>query len=222
MRNRSALAFTIIELLVILAIIGVLAVLILAAVNSVRNSAMQVKNVANLRRIGMALLTYANDYQGDLPPSSKDDTWGMGAATWGFALTGAPRYLYTSKWGASFKGRQDYLDTPDVFYSPFVQRQAGREKGKFYQEGNATYLGYILYWSPSGNGFTDLSNTNIYRASPRAPIYSDFCAEQAIDWKYSSSQCSVLYLDGSVKTFALKEVNKGKFASDRLKLFMTP
>lgn len=222
MRKRDKQAFTLLEMLVIIAIIGVLAVLILATVNYTINSAKQVQNVKNLRQIGLALLTYANDYQGDLPPSKKDDRFGIGmpTPTWGYALTGSPRYLYTAnKYGASFVGRQNYLETPDVFYSPFIEQQSLRKRGEFYQENGNTYLGYILYWSPP-NGFSGLVNDNIYRASPRAFIYSDFCSDIGETWKFRGRLCSVLYLDGSIKTFDLKEVNKRKFVTDRIKLFM--
>lgn len=211
--------FTLMELLACIAIIAILGILIFPMIGASRRSTLQMKNVENLRRIGMAILTYAADHQGDVPPSSKEDPWGMPKATWGPALNGPPRYLYTSKWGTSFKGTQDYLETPDVFYSPFVKKLADREPGKFHSAG---ILGYILYWSTQGGLGGELSNTNIFTASPRAPIYSDYCSDLGKTYNYDHSQCSVLYLDGSVKVFDLKEVNALPFATDRLKLFMEP
>ncbi|HWL51076.1 MAG TPA: type II secretion system protein [Chthoniobacteraceae bacterium] len=221
----SARAFSLVELLVAIVVVFVLAALALQMFGSARRAALQVRNIGNLRQIGAALLTYANDFNGDIPPSRQDDIYGMPQTqTWGNALTGPPRYLYTGKWGASFKGRQDYLDSPDVFYSPFVSKQSSRKRGEFYREnGGGAYLGYILYWAPVEGSFGGaMCNTNIRRATRGAPIYSDYCSEIGVNWLYTGTQCSVLYVDGSVRTFALEKVNTLKWVHERVSLFMTP
>lgn len=62
-----ARAFTLVELLVVLAVIGVLAGLLMPAVALVRRSAMQANCASNLRQYGLASLAYANDNDGYAP-----------------------------------------------------------------------------------------------------------------------------------------------------------
>jgi prepilin-type N-terminal cleavage/methylation domain-containing protein len=57
-------AFTLVELLVVVAVIGILAALLLPAVGMIRNQAHQVGCQANLRQLGMAQISYAMDSRG--------------------------------------------------------------------------------------------------------------------------------------------------------------
>ena len=61
------LAFTLVELLVVVAVIGVLASLLLSVFARVQASGRSVQCVSNLRQWGVALNLYANDHNGDLP-----------------------------------------------------------------------------------------------------------------------------------------------------------
>lgn len=67
-------AFTLIELLVVIVIIGILATLAMVSIPRVTESARRTKCLANLRQIGMALKTYAND-NNQLYPLTTDATW---------------------------------------------------------------------------------------------------------------------------------------------------
>jgi prepilin-type N-terminal cleavage/methylation domain-containing protein/prepilin-type processing-associated H-X9-DG protein len=60
--------FTLIELLVIIAIIAVLSALILPSLAQARRKALQAACASNLRQTGQALLMWANDNNGYLPP----------------------------------------------------------------------------------------------------------------------------------------------------------
>ena len=60
-------AFTLVELLVVLAIIAVLSGLILSAVGPVRANADVAESVSRLRQWGVALGLYVNDNNGSLP-----------------------------------------------------------------------------------------------------------------------------------------------------------
>ncbi len=60
-------AFTLIELLIVVAIIGVLAALLLPAMQNMLSKGNDGKTVSNLRQIGAALISYASDHQQLLP-----------------------------------------------------------------------------------------------------------------------------------------------------------
>jgi prepilin-type N-terminal cleavage/methylation domain-containing protein/prepilin-type processing-associated H-X9-DG protein len=67
--------FTVIELLIVIAIIAVLMAIILPAAERVRHQAYIDKCASNLRQIGLALQTYAQDNHGNYPRTPYDPTY---------------------------------------------------------------------------------------------------------------------------------------------------
>ncbi len=73
-------AFTLIELLVVIAIIAILAAMLLPALKAAKNSAKAINCIANLKQVGLAVLSYADDYKGLTPPfsiNSETYFWGQ-------------------------------------------------------------------------------------------------------------------------------------------------
>jgi prepilin-type processing-associated H-X9-DG protein/prepilin-type N-terminal cleavage/methylation domain-containing protein len=67
-RRREYAAFTLLELLVVVAVIGLLISILVPALSSARVQARTTKCLAHLRILGQGLLMYATDYRDVLPP----------------------------------------------------------------------------------------------------------------------------------------------------------
>src|ERR1017187_4678218 len=65
--SRRAGAFTLIEMLVVIAIIGILAALLLPTLNRAKARASRIECVGNLRQAGLAFHLFANDHRGKFP-----------------------------------------------------------------------------------------------------------------------------------------------------------
>lgn len=62
--------FTLLEVMVVIAILGVMVALAAPVVGSARSAAQQSKCLSNQRQIGSALHLYANDHDGEFPPTT--------------------------------------------------------------------------------------------------------------------------------------------------------
>ena len=73
-RNRSA--FTLVELLVVVAILGILAALMMPALSSAKAKASSISCLNRVRQLGMSLMLYSDDFEGQYPPRRQStNTW---------------------------------------------------------------------------------------------------------------------------------------------------
>jgi prepilin-type N-terminal cleavage/methylation domain-containing protein/prepilin-type processing-associated H-X9-DG protein len=80
-------AFTLIELLTVIAVIGVLAAILIPAVSKVRERANFTKDSSNLRQLGVANHLYMQDHQGRLVANfAKDESGNITDQSWTYNL----------------------------------------------------------------------------------------------------------------------------------------
>lgn len=104
-RSRSG-AFTLLELLVVIAVIAILISVLIPSLSSARREAMAVSCAAKLRELGNTLTMYANDYEGRLMP----------AAYWSFESIGTGPVVYW--WGTN---ESNVVDHERGFVWPYLQ-----------------------------------------------------------------------------------------------------
>ena len=68
-------AFTLVELLVVIAVIALLAAMLLPALSNARQSGRRTACASNLRQLGVALSIYAGENEGDFPVANRTNRW---------------------------------------------------------------------------------------------------------------------------------------------------
>ncbi len=111
-RRKRSTAFTLIELLVVIAIISILVAMLLPAIAQSKKMAMSSQCLNNQHQVSLAILQYAEDFQGWIPGNNIYGWMGGGAAAWSvmYAMPISGRY-----------GRPDagiYLQNPTVLVCP--------------------------------------------------------------------------------------------------------
>jgi len=79
-RRRSPAGFTLIELLVVVSIIALLLAILLPSLRAAKDQAKTVKCLANLHAIHLAMVCYAQENRGFLPPFDTYGGWGFRCA----------------------------------------------------------------------------------------------------------------------------------------------
>ncbi|RRJ95936.1 prepilin-type N-terminal cleavage/methylation domain-containing protein [Opitutaceae bacterium TAV4] len=194
--HRQHRAFTLIELLTVIAIIGILAAILIPVTGAVREKAKKVQCTSNLHQMGVALIAFANDNKaGRLPRGVKtegrsiydiyDDSGGKRVAA-GLGILQYNGYLGGTP-GIEVRGdkRSRIFDCPtriagawdnDINWSDYYY--------------NFVYTDFDAY--PNG--------TPLHSIDPGKSVVFDFVPANLTPVHDKQTSLNVLYIDGSVKS----------------------
>jgi prepilin-type N-terminal cleavage/methylation domain-containing protein/prepilin-type processing-associated H-X9-DG protein len=193
---RSHRAFTLIELLTVIAIIGVLAGLLIPVVGAVRSKARSTACLSNMRQVGAASLLYLNDYKGRLPSSSHDRADDGSSRSW--------RETLKSYLGPEFIGRcparPDHIAEITYSWNDFLtdpQSGLGMPYGACRQPSATLML--------AERADDDTSDHFHFREAPNGVSPARFRAQARVDVHGSAS--NYLFVDGHVESLSVARVN---------------
>ncbi|RRJ94854.1 DUF1559 domain-containing protein [Opitutaceae bacterium TAV4] len=191
-RGTFAEAFTLIELLTVIAIIGILAAIIIPTVGKVRDSARAAQCLSNLRQMGLAARLYAEDTNGKLM-----------RADYNF-----PRVLW--KYTGRSESRLPNINgdpPPDLKGSIF-------ECLKVYSDAPATKRSYGVnyHFGPNYVVDTDINGKKVvllsrFEAQSRTVLFGDALASSELKVTTINARhngkANVVYLDGHAAALAI-------------------
>jgi len=165
MTNRGAgprrNGFTLVELLVVIAIISVLASLLLPALASAKKAARRATCLANLRQIGIAIHSYAQDNDRRIPYGPKAPAFTSPASF--YPSTGAPTSLISLQGGApvalGLLLRDHLAQEPKVLFCPGSDQRVDTE-AELAKVGRVQAQGSYYYRHGGNTQLFDNPNTN--------------------------------------------------------------
>ena len=172
MKNRNT-AFTLIELLTVIAIIGILAAILIPVVSQVRQQARLSQCISNLRQWGAANLLYANDNSGLIPwdggqgTSPDNMVEHMGTLPWFNALPPFIDSLTVRDLNA--RGALPELGDGSVFVCPSAEDNPANPAPAWLSYGP----NYLLSTRNPGPNRIAITNLSVIREPNRVPLFAE-------------------------------------------------
>ena len=204
---RNGGAFTLVELLAVIAIIGILAALLFPFVGRATASAEEAKCVNNLKQISAAAFLYATDHDGDIPPSR---TGSSSMQYWPWLLNAQMDQNYTSP--APY--RQD---------TPFICRSAYKMGSKYDYAGGTPSIGLTCTYAVNIGIAASWTNTNWqgvkrkFAGLPNPAATSFYTDALGLSFAYSyyspagfvyphNGRANILFCDGHVESRTKEQI----------------
>lgn len=221
LKVRRVSAFTLIELLTVIAIIGILAAIIIPVVGKVRATARASQAVSNIRQLTQAHMTYANDNRGNIPWTNS----GSGrSAVWTVNI--APYAGVAQDFTTSWTTPPSLADQrpPSVFANPSstATLSASGSNWDFSEFARNSFVAQ----SPSGN--TSLRKTNSLTRIPNPSrsamiVMAGLGLYEAGWWntpvRPDGDRVPVGYFDGHVNTLPYTDLYSASPSTDTQKLW---
>lgn len=164
-RTRCKSAFTLIELLIVIAIIAILVAMLMPTLGRVRYSAKNVVCLNNVKQIGVAMTMYAKENKNYFWPNHD---WSLHAWT----------YFYLDTFDEKYVGSGS---THDVFYCPLhINPRRSQQEMWDWMGGLKPYsriVSYSLYTSTNTPNFNQYRQVKITKPAPDSPMLSDLCRD---------------------------------------------
>lgn len=131
--NQRRVAFTLMELLIVVAIIGILSALLLPVVGAMTKRAALAKSSSNLHQIGVAFQMYAGDNDGRIPATENKDPNYIVGPEWGDSNPWWSQLLSRYVGGKDFPRRWEIPDEP--FTDPYYRLLVGKSQSPGWRGG---------------------------------------------------------------------------------------
>ncbi len=229
-RASSKRAFTLIELLTVIAIIGILAAILIPTVSAVRESARASQCTSNMRQIGQALAMYVNDNNGYAPPGRDDarheQTGGSGAtslaSTYFYVLW---PYIYDSLESLNAPHNTVTMNSgvENVFHCPTrysAYPEAASAPSNLFVSGSSESFGSARYAyaintqaAPGGSARVDIPVDTMYAPSVTVAILESYYWYSTGAYYFSrfgvvphNNSANFLFFDGHVERLSRDEI----------------
>jgi|SRR6185369_14811940 prepilin-type N-terminal cleavage/methylation domain-containing protein len=228
----SACAFTLTELLVVIVIIAILAALLLPALASAKESARRSACLSNLKQIGIAIQTYAQDHYGRIPYGPTAPPFSHPAEF--YPSTGSPTSLLSLRSGApaglGLMLKSELANTPKVLFCPSSDQpvDADAELAKvgttqaqssyYYRHGGVTTLFHTPPTEPEATRLENPGTNRLGKAIRALVIDTQFlCSFSVAEYNvktrthHKQKVADALFNDGSVKSLRNRD---GRYTLD--------
>ena len=200
---RTTRAFTLIELLTVIAIIAILAGILLPTLGKARQSAMRTKCLSNLRELSKGLQLYAQDYRSQFPLDVPPRQAGNLSSSY---KTSSTHLLYNrGEVGLGYlynttNPEESFVDTRDVYFCPSPSKFTAAAGIEEWNRRTTVESSYIYRGEQDGLKLVRESN----------PSYTALIMDYTVDSSsganenHGGSHAMVVYVDGHCEAYANK------------------